>query len=62
MLRGEWLGGDKAVAQRDHQQVYDTTITQNLEIGDQRDSFNQWMHFVVGEAISRSQSQGQSIL
>jgi hypothetical protein len=33
-LRGEWLGGDNAVAEilaRDHKQVYDTSITQNLE-------------------------------
>ena len=34
MLRGEWLGGDGAVAEileRDHKQVYDTRITKNLE-------------------------------
>lgn len=34
-LRGEWLGGDKAVSdilQRDRQQVYDTSITANLEM------------------------------
>ena len=35
-LRGEWLGGDQAVAEileRDHKQVYDIKITQNLEKG-----------------------------
>lgn len=35
-LRGEWLGGDQAVAEileRDHKQVYDMQITQNLEKG-----------------------------
>ena len=35
-LRGEWLGGDDSVTEilkRDHQQVYDTSITTNLEIG-----------------------------
>lgn len=35
-LRGEWLGGDGAVADilsRDETQVYDTTVTENLEIG-----------------------------
>jgi len=35
-LRGEWLGGDSAVAQildRDDKQVYDTTINHNLELG-----------------------------
>jgi hypothetical protein len=34
-LRGEWLGGDKAVQQillRDHTQVYDTTVKENLEL------------------------------
>ena len=33
-VRGEWLGGDQAVAEildRDHKQVYDVRITQNLE-------------------------------
>ena len=33
-LRGEWLGGDNAVAEileRDRKQVYDTSIMQNLE-------------------------------
>jgi hypothetical protein len=35
-LRGEWLGGDDSVTEilkRDHKQVYDTSITTNLEIG-----------------------------
>jgi broad specificity phosphatase PhoE len=34
-LRGEWLGGDEAVSaalERDHKQVYDTTIERNLEL------------------------------
>mmetsp|Transcript_5317 Transcript_5317/g.11823 ORF Transcript_5317/g.11823 Transcript_5317/m.11823 type:complete len:156 (+) Transcript_5317:542-1009(+) len=33
-LRGHWLGGDQTVAEildRDHKQVYDTTIEHNLE-------------------------------
>lgn len=41
-LRGEWLGGDKAVhdiLQRDHQQVYDTSITANLEMSG-KDAFH----------------------
>lgn len=61
MLRGEWIGGDKAVAEilkRDHKQVYDTTITQNLEIGDKRDSFNQWMNFLIGEASPEAKAEG----
>jgi hypothetical protein len=51
-LRGEWLGGDKAVAeilQRDYKQVYDTSITKNLELaGKSRDKWNTWMEFIVG--------------
>jgi broad specificity phosphatase PhoE len=38
-LRGEWLGGDQAVAEilaRDHKQVYDTSIKQNLELDDSK--------------------------
>ncbi|GAX29422.1 hypothetical protein FisN_16Hh137 [Fistulifera solaris] len=41
-LRGEWLGGDKAVRdilQRDRQQVYDTRITTNLEMSG-KDAFH----------------------
>ena len=54
-LRGEWLGGDQAVSEilkRDHKQVYDTSITQNLELGETRDSWNAWMNFVAGEPPS----------
>jgi hypothetical protein len=35
-LRGEWLGGDASVTEilnRDRKQVYDTSVTTNLEIG-----------------------------
>lgn len=51
-LRGEWLGGDSAVKQildRDYKQVYDTTVTQNLEIGEKREKWNNWMEFIVGK-------------
>lgn len=51
-LRGEWLGGDagvKAILERDEKQVYDTAVTKNLEIGEERDKWNNWMSFVVGE-------------
>ena len=63
-LRGEWLGGDKAVSeilQRDHKQVYDTNITQNLEIGQDRDSWNQWMNFIVRkDSNSNSNDRAQA--
>eukprot|EP00543_Licmophora_paradoxa_P002604 CAMPEP_0202459352 /NCGR_PEP_ID=MMETSP1360-20130828/34915_1 /ASSEMBLY_ACC=CAM_ASM_000848 /TAXON_ID=515479 /ORGANISM="Licmophora paradoxa, Strain CCMP2313" /LENGTH=253 /DNA_ID=CAMNT_0049080387 /DNA_START=440 /DNA_END=1201 /DNA_ORIENTATION=+ len=51
-LRGTWLGGDQAVAEildRDHKQVYDTTITQNLETDETRDQWKNWMSIAVGE-------------
>lgn len=53
-LRGEWLGGDQAVSdilERDHKQVYDTTITKNMETCDVDQSrWRNWMNLVVGEA------------
>lgn len=51
-LRGEWLGGDKAVREileRDHKQVYDTTVEENLEIGASRDKWRTWMEFTAGK-------------
>lgn len=51
-LRGEWLGGDAAVAQileRDHKQVYDTTIAANLETVKEHDKWRAWMEFAVGK-------------
>lgn len=51
-LRGEWLGGDRAVSlilERDRKQVYDTTNMQNLEVGNERDRWNTWMEFLIGK-------------
>lgn len=51
-LRGEWLGGDKAVSEileRDRKQVYDTSNMQNLEIGADREKWNTWMEFLIGK-------------
>jgi hypothetical protein len=45
-LRGEWLGGDAAVAEilaRDHKQVYDTSIEANLETTEKRHDWNSWI-------------------
>jgi len=44
-LRGTWLGGDQAVAdilERDHKQVYDTSIKENLESKD-KDKYRTWI-------------------
>ena len=51
-LRGEWLGGDAAVAQileRDRKQVYDTTIAANLEAVEENNKWRAWMEFAVGK-------------
>jgi 2,3-bisphosphoglycerate-dependent phosphoglycerate mutase len=52
MLRGTWLGGSKAVSEildRDHKQVYDTTIEKNLELGTMQDQWRLWMDFALGK-------------
>ncbi|KAL3935976.1 MAG: hypothetical protein SGARI_002750 [Bacillariaceae sp.] len=52
-LRGEWLGGDQAVAEileRDRKQVYDTTVETNLEMDESRKKWSDWMNLVVGQA------------
>jgi hypothetical protein len=51
-LRGEWLGGDSAVAsilERDRKQVYDTTVKDNLEVGPARENWKTWMEFIIGK-------------
>lgn len=58
-LRGEWLGGDEAVAEileRDSKQVYDTAVKKNLELCDSANNnkWNQWMDIVNGSATSPS--------
>lgn len=51
-LRGEWLGGDDAVAkilERDRKQVYDTSVTRNLETGSDQNMWETWMGFALGK-------------
>lgn len=60
-LRGEWLGGDDAVSgilARDYKQVYDTKITENLEIGQDRENFNNWMEFLMGKPSPEARAKG----
>jgi hypothetical protein len=38
--------------------VYDTTVTQNLEIGDKRDKWNAWMEFLVGKPSPYQKASG----
>lgn len=50
-LRGEWLGGDAAVRDildRDHKQVYDLSIPENLETSLDKDKWRTWMELAVG--------------
>jgi 2,3-bisphosphoglycerate-dependent phosphoglycerate mutase len=59
-LRGEWLGGDKSVAEileRDHKQVYDTTISRNLETDNAHEKARKWMEFAVGKPIPEMRAQ-----
>lgn len=61
-LRGEWLGGDKNVADildRDYKNVYDTTIKQNLEVDESRQKWSDWMHFVVGKPSPEARAKAE---
>jgi hypothetical protein len=55
-LRGQWLGGDASVSEiltRDEKQVYDTSITTNLEVGTETNSNNKdWMN--VASSLSET--------
>ena len=62
-LRGEWLGGDKAVAEilaRDEKQVYDTKVTQNLELDDSRKKWSDWMNYVIGKPSPEAKAKGEA--
>jgi hypothetical protein len=63
MLRGEWLysgngdngGSDEAVKdilERDRKQVYDVSIEENLEIGndDEKEKWKKWTELVIGSS------------
>ena len=57
MLRGTWLGGDEAVQEileRDHKQVYDTSVEQNLENGSDRDKWRRWTELAIGQPEDES--------
>jgi hypothetical protein len=59
-LRGEWLGGDSAVSDilsRDEKQVYDTTVTENLEIGSNGKN-QKWMDVSLSEPSPEAKAKG----
>lgn len=66
MLRGTWMGGDEAVKdvlERDHKQVYDTSIERNLEKDSARDKWRRWTEMSVssGEGINGSVGTGRGL-
>lgn len=64
-LRGEWLGGDKAVAEildRDSKQVYDTSIEKNLELSEDKEKWRNHMFFVMGKPQPEAQAAASSLL
>ena len=50
MLNGEWLGGDSVVSKilnRDHNQVYNTSIKENLEVKKPSEKWRSWMEVAI---------------
>ena len=63
-LRGEWLGGDEAVAEtldRDRKQVYDTSIQDNLETSESRKKWTEFMKSVVGAPGPEARAKSQDV-
>ena len=59
-LRGEWIGGDSAVKEildRDHKQVYDTTIQKNLEHEKSRNNWGEWSNLINGGSKRQLETQ-----
>jgi len=61
-LRGTWLGGDKAVKEvleRDHKQVYDTSVVKNLETDPKRDKWKNWRDLKGDANCKKANGAGQ---
>lgn len=61
-LRGEWIGGDEAVKkilERDHKQVYDTSIKENLELKYPHDQWTSLMEFLLGKSSPYHKALGE---
>lgn len=59
-LRGTWLGGDDAVAEileRDHKQVYDTSIQVNLETDPSREQWKKDVRDMIGNCSPEAMDQ-----
>jgi hypothetical protein len=62
-LRGEWLGGDKAVKEilaRDYQNVYDTNVTKNLETCKSQNNWLTWMESIMGKPTPYQAAKGET--
>ena len=63
-LRGEWLGGDKAVKEileRDYTNVYDTNVTKNLETCESQNNWRTWMESIMGKPSPYQAAKGEAI-
>lgn len=62
-LRGTWIGGDAAVKEildRDHKQVYDTSIQENLEMNTpKRDKYKQWADVLSSKSSRNNNADEQ---
>mmetsp|Transcript_156 Transcript_156/g.145 ORF Transcript_156/g.145 Transcript_156/m.145 type:complete len:414 (+) Transcript_156:294-1535(+) len=64
-LRGEWLGGDdsvKEILERDRKQVYDTSISENLELSNDQEKWKRWTELAIGppqpEMVAKTSKSG----
>lgn len=64
-LRGIWLGGDEAVKEilhRDHKQVYDTSVVENLETTPPKDMYKAWDDFNAYESCKKANGAGRVLM
>lgn len=63
-LRGTWLGGDgavKAILERDHKQVYDTSVVENLETTPPNDKYKAWNEANAYEGCRKANGAGRVV-
>jgi len=61
-LRGTWLGGDSAVKEileRDHKQVYDTSVVKNLETDPPKDKWKSWANLAGDTSCKKANGAGR---
>mmetsp|Transcript_2348 Transcript_2348/g.3476 ORF Transcript_2348/g.3476 Transcript_2348/m.3476 type:complete len:368 (-) Transcript_2348:1283-2386(-) len=63
-LRGTWLGGDgavKEILERDHKQVYDTSVVENLETKSPNDKYKAWNDVNAYERCRKANGAGRVV-